>query len=278
MFPPRIFSTLKDQSEFVYHYTRAATAIDWILSTGRIKLGAYATTNDPKEVKQWTFSLANVPPSEGYIKIDAVSIPLSAAIKRQAHIFCSSIDTGLVEGPGYEIHCRGFARPRMWDQYGDKHKGLCLVFRSSRLDELFVEQHADKDVFSGRVIYQDRSPYNDLRWPSPYLIDYLRFKASGPDRYVRDHLHLHRKHFFFEKATDWRDEHEQRWLVLDECAAEVFLSYKDALVGVAFGEDCSPADVQACVRLARRPGTDFAQLRWKNSAPLLEPRDDWADL
>ena len=277
-FPALIFSTLKDQTEFVYHYTRAEAAINWILPSRRLKLGAYAKTNDPKEVKQWTFGLGNVPLQADHVSIDEISARVSSAIKQQAHVFCAGVDTGLVEGAGYEIHCRGFARPRMWDQYGDKHKGVCLIFRRARLDKLFIDQHSDMTVHGGRVKYHDRSPFLDLRVDHPYLIDYPRLLRVGVQQYAIEHLHRHLGHFFFEKATDWRDEHEHRWLVVSSASDDIYLSYEDALAGVVFGEDCPADHVRQCVRLARRPGTDFEQLKWKNSAPMLSVRDDWPNL
>lgn len=46
-----------DPGEYVYHYTKPATARDYILRDRTLLLGDYATTNDPQESKAWESGL-----------------------------------------------------------------------------------------------------------------------------------------------------------------------------------------------------------------------------
>jgi len=112
------------------------------------------------------------------------------------------------------------------------------------------------------------------------MIHYPRFQAVGLDQYARDHIVTHFDHLFFEKAVDWRDEREHRWLVCNESPDDVYLEFRSALSGVIFGQDCPPDKVRAAVRLARAGGggVQFEQLKWRNSAPWLSFRLDWASL
>jgi len=278
-YPPLLFSRLKDPEEFVYHYTCADTAAQLILSNRTIKFGTYERTNDPKESKQWTFVIGNPPAGAGYIDIHAVSEEVSVAIKRCAHVLCCSVDLPTPEcAQGVDIQHRGYARPRMWDQYGRKHKGVCLIFRRARLTELLLAHTGRKGVLAGLVTYQNRGFAPRLDTTEPYLIDYQLLQRVGPDRYALEHIRRHHAALFFEKAVDWRDELEYRWVVANPNSAPIFLNFENALAGIAFGEDCPEEALRACVRAAMQSGTDFEQLKWKNSAPWLSMRMDWATL
>ena len=39
-----------------------------------------------------------------------------------------------------EDYRRGYARPRMWEQYGDNHRGVCLVFDKAELHATVMPQ------------------------------------------------------------------------------------------------------------------------------------------
>jgi len=129
---------------------------------------------------------------------------------------------------------------------------------------------------TGRVVYQDRGFAPRLDHTEPYLVDYALLTQIGNEFYALEHIRRHHRALFFEKALDWRDENEFRWVVADGGAASICLEFEDALVGIAFGETCPEDSIRACVRLARRVGIDFEQLKWKNSAPWLSLRTDWA--
>jgi hypothetical protein len=50
-----LFYALKLHDQFVSHYTKATTAIEHILKSGRIRLSPFVETNDPREFKCWEF-------------------------------------------------------------------------------------------------------------------------------------------------------------------------------------------------------------------------------
>lgn len=271
-----MFTQVPDRFAFVYHYTSAEKAIDLILPKKRLLLGSYGRTNDPKETKQWTFALGGLGPKDPYVSIDDVSNQVSSAIKSRAHILCASLDSPEVESEiGLEIHSRGFARPRMWDQYGAKHTGVCLVFLREHLNKLVEEQFPQGLRVASRVAYRNRSFINNLGPSDPYVVNMQHLHTVGIDRYARDHTVTHGKHLFFEKSADWRDEHEYRWLVANDSDEPIYLDYEKALSAIVFGQDCSEENIRTAVRLARGSDTMYEQLRWKNSAPWLSFRMDW---
>ena len=100
-------------------------------------------------------------------------------------------------------------------------------------------------------------------------------RAVGLDQYARDHIVTHWKHLFFEKAVDWRDEHEFRWLVANDSDEQIFVHYGSSLSAIVFGQDCPESRLQEAVHLAKAHGASFEQLQWKNAAPWLSFRTDW---
>ncbi|MDO8777999.1 MAG: DUF2971 domain-containing protein [Burkholderiaceae bacterium] len=271
-----MFTTVSDRSAYVYHYTSAEKAIELILPEKQLLLGSYGRTNDPKETKQWTFALSGLGQNDPYVSIDEMSRQVSTAIKTRAHILCASIDSPDVKFEiGLDIHSRGFARPRMWDQYGAKHKGVCLVFLREHLNKLIEEKFPQDFRVSRQVTYRNKSFVNNLVPSDPYVINMQHLLTVGIDQYARDHIFTHWEHLFFEKAVDWRDEHEYRWLVANNSDEMIFLNYENSLSAIVFGQDCSEVHIKEAVRLARGSGTMFEQLKWKNSAPWLSFRMDW---
>ena len=55
------------------------------------------------------------------------------------------------DGGGYPAFDGCWSRPRMWEQYGDNHEGVCLLFDRSRLERVVDEQwpHAEGVVQRG---------------------------------------------------------------------------------------------------------------------------------
>ena len=51
-----MFTFQQDNAQFIYHYTKSSTAIDFILKQKALRLSSFSTTNDPKESKNWFFT------------------------------------------------------------------------------------------------------------------------------------------------------------------------------------------------------------------------------
>ena len=54
-YAPLIYG-LRDADRYLYHYTKAETALTHILPMNRLRLGRFENTNDPRETRHWHFS------------------------------------------------------------------------------------------------------------------------------------------------------------------------------------------------------------------------------
>ncbi len=82
-----------NEHKYLYHYTKASTAINDILPSNRLMVGSYLSTNDPKETKQWEFNLgSNENRDLGKYNMGDLSRRLSNALKSRTKVICFSKD------------------------------------------------------------------------------------------------------------------------------------------------------------------------------------------
>jgi hypothetical protein len=264
-----IIETLTKEDKFVYHYTKAGTALDYVLKGHALKLGNYTNTNDPKETKTWQCGLgSNEKRDWGKYSIEELSDWLSGELKQRARLACFSTDARPLTGDHLaDIFKRGYCKPRMWAQYAENHAGVCLIFDRQRLSDLIDLQLGSAClILKGAVQYVDRGIMRKLD-EQEYMINIDLLESLGPEKYVRAHLLTHYKVLFFEKMSDWKDESEYRWVVFSDAKADVYVNYDDALVGIMFGENTEVLMIQQIMDLTEAWGLRYMGLKWKNCSP-----------
>lgn len=258
----------RDFDELVYHYTSASTAFEHILREGTLRLGVYEGTNDPKESKTWQFNLGtNEGRDLGKYKSQKTSQQFSALLKANAKLACFATDTAPLTGNHIEdILNRGFCKPRMWAQYADNHRGVCLAFRRSALLAEIQAQASKAIILSGKVTYRNQPLVRPLT-AHEFMIDVDLYESLGPLAYARSHLQRHSQPLFFEKLQDWRDESEWRIVVLGTAPGPLDIKYRDALVGVIHGADLDESLSWAIAEMTEGTSISHMGLLWKNSNP-----------
>lgn len=257
-----------DAQKYVYHYTRSTIAIDYILKSGTLRFGAYTSTNDPKETKSWEFSLLTFENRDlGKYKHVEMSQEFSAQLKSRANLCCFSTDSGLLTGDHMkDIYRRGFAKARMWAQYGDRHTGVCLVFDRQKLLGTVKRQFGRHYLMHGPVRYRDAALVRGIEHHE-YAIDIDLYESLGPVAYLRSHVQRHNQSLFFEKLADWRDESEWRIVVLTKNQEDLFLKFEDSLVAVVHGDATDPDLSEEMMAITEGSNIQHLGLRWKNSSP-----------
>lgn len=256
--------------ELLYHYTKASTALDYILKNRSLRLSKYTSTNDPKETKTWQFNLGtNEERDLGKYKMDEESAWLSRELKERARLACFCMDSPPLSGSHLDdIFKRGFCKPRMWAQYAERHSGVCLVFDRRRLAQAIEEQIASKHlVVFGPVKYIDRGIVPNLYRDQEYMINIDVLESVGRDAYPQLHLRTHVRSLFFEKMTDWNSECEWRWVAFSGTDEDLYVNFDDALVGLMFGEDTSEKTVQDMMDVTESCSLQYMGLKWKNCSP-----------
>jgi len=150
--------------DLLFHYTHGDVAIEYILGSGRFRLSPRGRMNDPREFADRSFGMVGsgpLPKGTGgiYVKQLETQVELNEIIKEKVKLACFTADaTQIGNAPG-DVFRRGFAKSRMWSQYGEEHRGVCLVFSKTRFyRQVFALKKAPGDrLLEGRVSYEDLS-------------------------------------------------------------------------------------------------------------------------
>jgi hypothetical protein len=271
----RLNSLAADGAEFtsdrlLYHYTRAETALDYILKNQSLRLSPFSGTNDPREAKEWAFTVVaeegKAPPGET-IK---VSGELSALLRERARLTCFCNDghpatTAAV--PAAEG--QGWKHARMWAQYASGHAGVVLVFNRRQLLRNAVDALGTQGtLLFGNVLYADHNHPGDLL---PLLVNYDAWVATAHADYARRHLETYADWLFFTKHIDWAQEHEARIAFFANVAGDFFIPTKSALVEICVGDLISKDHLAAVRAVAKAIGCEVTQASWRNGMPIRHP-------
>jgi hypothetical protein len=189
-----------------------------------LRLASVRDTNDPWENRPQEGGVANDPKALDNLRelIKELHETVSAA---QIACFCGE-DAGSQNDTS---QTRGWARDRMWAQYADNHKGICLhLDREALIRNFRGALEADGHCLTGDVVYSDA---DDL----PHLdADAMQ---RDRDQYVRDYRVKNATARYFRKRRDWVGEREFRLVHLPTRSVETprYVPINGALVCITVG-------------------------------------------
>lgn len=259
----------KDSAKYIYHYTKAETAIDYILKDGTLKFSPFNKTNDPKESKNWFF----IPTSNEGRDLtkytpEYLSELLNPYFKNSTQLLCFSTDGVLTGNHLVDTPQRGFCKPRMWAQYGGNHTGVCLIFDYAKLNAIFLKTFSKITYKLDYVNYKDRN-ISEIQMAPSFIINIDHLEKRGPKDYAYDHLLRFQERLYFEKAQDWSNESEFRFAIFER-SDTTMLQFQNSLAGIIFGENCSEADISKIAKLVQGQGVILQQLKWRNCTPWFD--------
>ena len=259
----------KDHDRLLYHYTRLDTARNYILKDWTLRMSSFRGTNDPKETKTWVFSLeSNEHRDLAKYDLFELSERYSNKVKDNCRVICFCRDSEPLTGIHLnDIAKRGFAKPRMWAQYGDAHKGVCLAFDREKLIEKVAEACANAvGIYYGNVTYRDRGLLPRLD-EGHYSIDVDYIEKHGFETFWKTHLDQYHHRLLFEKMEDWKDEREYRFVTVFPEPQEVFVDIRECLVGVLFGDAVDHDESEAVIDMLIDTDVKMQGMQWNNCGP-----------
>ena len=204
----------------IYHYTKSEIAINKILAEKNIKFSERTTTNDPFE--------------HGYFEViikDMAGIPFfekgtinrtysSTEIKLRRELI--KIINGKLSQISFCENARDLStysydglaclKPRMWSQYADNYKGICLGFD---LEELYkeIKNQYDKKIYVHYFSYQDfyEMEYSNLSIIYPIIDDGISY-----EKYLKEAIDHCIYGMAFIKHSDYKDENEYRIVKIND--------------------------------------------------------------
>jgi len=264
-----LFQFFLNNQLYLYHYTKAETAIEHILPTKKLRFSTYNLTNDPKESKDWFFIPAtNQNRDLTKYNPEILGNIMNPRLKNSARLICFAKDQKLKGNHIEDLPKRGFCKPRSWAQYGNNHKGVCLIFNTQIISKIFKEKFSEITWQGGCVEYKDRL-ISEIQTEPAFMVNIDCLEEWGEKQYAYSHGLQFSKRLFFEKATDWANEDEYRFVVF-EIEEELFLEYETALSGIVFGNDCTESHISEVVSLTKGKNVQYQQLKWRNCTPWFD--------
>lgn len=259
---------LGENGQLAYHYTSRAAAFEHILPARRLRLGSFAVMRDPLESKERAEHLFT-PASWS-----AVAVEKLRALEREALVNTKilSLTVDRPEDPGVSrAHAWGYARPRMWEQYAENHRGVCLVFDRTDLHGWALGHlEAINPTASGEIIYSDL-PLDG--YPNARRLDATTLTDRGGGdtaRGYRAHLLENAEELFFRKVEDWSSEREFRYVLLDDDDDEVTVPF-ERLRAVILGERFPAWQLPGAAALCETADALLLKMAWRG-VPTLTAR------
>ena len=192
-------------SKYLFHYTSYLSALGILLSQ-QMRLGSLANMNDPLEFQDHSneglIFVGNSPEEECDLKIKNYE---KAVIEKQNSVRLASFSMDFFSGNHTDCDnnlSKGWARSRMWAQYADNHKGVCLVFEKKNLVESF------RKGLTGDLC--------KTYCRSVHYTNNLEQLKNALWRSCKSLLSNDKIGFLFQKSKDFRDEQEFRLLLINK--------------------------------------------------------------
>ena len=254
--------TFTKREGLLAHYTDTSAGFDHILRTGELRLSPYRLMRDPIENKDILPSIgwSGDPPEAGRA-IDEVYALIKAARDRMRVLSLTRDAEARGPYPGFDC-C--WSRPRMWEQYGDVHRGVCLLFDPAALQRAIGEAWPPERTYMRDVDYTREGIAAST---ARTFIDERMFEGKVRAQAVADYVAARHDAFFFLKSDDFATEYEHRVVLAAGGDDYAFVSYGDALVGVVLGErfpECQrPRAIEECSRIDVKLG----RMHWEHGRP-----------
>jgi hypothetical protein len=265
------------ESGYLCHYTCNKTAYK-ILQDMTLRFGKVCDSNDPIEMKKFSVNLFYRDINESIKEEIRIENEMGNYLSEILQLLCFSEGTimnidGDRDDDGEEINITDdiindakledfnlrppYYLPRMWAQYSDKHNGVCLIFKKSKI----IDQ-IEKQVESGYNLRHKEIEYKDFM-KNDLLLDQAVTQAYtyvdlnlGSKEFVQKYLSNNVDINYFYKDVDWRDEKEYRFLIWNKPENENYGNKlinidNESLIGIVFGLNNRDKEL---MKLARTKG------------------------
>jgi hypothetical protein len=261
--------------ETIYHYSKFNTAIESILWNNNLKLFPIRETHDPMEYRKALggyYSHANG--KEEFSKMPEYD-QIGASVQRRIEVlsydnciatyFCKNENHYTCNEPKF-MDALGFLKPRMWAQYGEQNRGICIAFSKSRLlQEIIGNLDEDTFLFSGDVKYHLLKDYRTKL----HSIDANEASNMGEDAYIKAYMDKWYERLFFWKHYDYKDESEFRICLTSKKPPINNFKIDTSILAIILGEKVPEVYKKSIMELKNRYKIELFMIDWEVQWPAL---------
>jgi hypothetical protein len=258
--------------EGLYHYTSLAAALEHIVPTRQLRLSPFSSMRDPRESRSWAITggghRATEEDADSLREDTLLWIEFNSELqerKRLIKVFSLTRDDSRERDWRSAVFGRGFAHPRLWEQYADNHHGVCLCFDLGKLiDEMGAAVTAAERLDHDAVVYADAEIVADA-----LHVSMEELRAHGVSATVTKHVREHIGELFFTKLRDWETEMEYRFVVETDHPDPIYVNVRRALRAVILGAEVSGFYEPAFSALCDPAAIAILRMNWVHARPHL---------
>lgn len=213
---PHIFQN----DDTIYHYTSSETALLHIFKDMKLRLSPRLNSSDPIENTKEFISNSG----ESNPELIKIGREISSQLKKAKQIsFCKNKTYDLKKGipTYYPFEKYGFAKPMMWNNYGDKYKGVCIALSKNKL----------QDTIRNTVLFDNNN--NDVEYINynEFLVKHHSISWKDTETNTFNYFLSHFKKRLFYKHKDYEMENEYRICSLSNEPFD-YIDISDSIVGL----------------------------------------------
>jgi hypothetical protein len=260
--------------DIIYHYTAASIAIDFILFKTQLKFSESRKSNDPIEssiarrgIVYFDADVGKPKEKEKVLASDKLLANASSQEEKFCQIcFCKNHMGEEFASKNYigDIRGReeifGFTKLRMWDQYADKFKGVCIAFSKEKI----LSANKEKlNIIDGDVEYLTFEKLWSRKQGD------IHGNPSNREEYEKK-VEEKIKQSFFYKHLDYKGENEYRIgtfykgeLVLDKTIMLDISGCIEAIIMSSYTNEKQKSDL---LEYANKLNIPLIEMNWKHDS------------
>lgn len=253
--------TYVEQEDALFHYTTVPVGLEHVLSTRRLRLSKFGDFKDPYE---YGFTILSSH-SSGPMKYNQETMQAINNLRRKSckvFCFCSNKKPTVVlktgESETFSLSS-GWQRSRMWSQYGDGHKGICLVFSKDKVQEYLggLSQCIETQQSDYVTYFEEFEVFPEFKTPNS-----LQNVEASALEYIKKIYPL-----LFRKHIDYRDEAEFRVVILDPRDNVQDIDITSTLKGIIVGDRTPDIYIPLIKQLGGNLDVKVLKAKWTQSTP-----------
>lgn len=284
------FFTNLYSEDIIYHYTKASTAVDFILYNNQLKFNKARASNDPiesKKAERLTISMVETEKNKNHSDdVDELHAFIDDLEDRFNQIcFCqNSGNKNYISSFENNEELFGFTKLRMWDQYADKFTGVCIAFSKEKILSLNQNKF---DLIEDNVTYLT---FRQLYLNKVGHIQVEHLKNVGKEKY-KEQLENSLKQSFFYKHKDYSGENEYRigtFFDKEKCTVEKFqdelffdknmmLDISGCIEAIFVSSYANDKQKNALLDYANNLNIKLVEMQWKYNSFIVNDYKDWKD-
>ncbi len=156
------------------------------------------------------------------------------ALTKDIKLLCFSQDNFNEDFRYNHLYGTGYAKPRMWAQYSNNHKGACLVLNKWKLINEISNRFKNLIFKYGNINYG--FDYTD-EFKKAFLLKASDLLSKNIQDIVDEMLIKYQDIYYFTKHPDWKEENEFRIMVKYPENEFAYINIDGLLEGILLGTE-----------------------------------------